>query len=111
MRCEKSFITSLSEATLCAFLCAVLASCYSPNQQKLEKDLRSVVQPGMTVSTAVDRLSARGFRCEGNRPLTCSRLRQRLLPSSCIERVNLEPADRASLVTVVDVRPILCVGL
>ena len=103
-------IKTVGRAALWAFFGAALVSCYSPNQQKLDKELQTLVHPGMAVSTAVDRLSSRGFACDGDHPLTCTRIRQRLLPSSCVERVNLEPGDRASTLTVVDVRPIACAG-
>lgn len=89
----------------------VLTSCYSPNQQKLEDDIRTLVYPGMAVSAAIAHLSSRGFACTGDHPVTCSRVRQRLLPSSCVERVSLEPSDPRSAVRVVDVHPIVCAGL
>ncbi len=92
------------------FFSVTLSSCYVPNQHRLDNELRALVYPGMAVSTAIDRLSSRGFACEGDHPLTCARIRQRLLPSSCVERVELEPGDRASFLRVVDVRPIVCAG-
>jgi hypothetical protein len=102
---------TVARAALCALCYAALVSCYSPNQQTLEKEVVTLASPGIAVSTAIDRLSSRGFACGGDHPLTCTRMRHRLLPSSCIERVNLEPADRSSNLKVVDVRPILCAGL
>jgi len=72
-----SSIKRLGIAPLCVILYAALVSCYSPNQQKFDKELRALVYPGMAVSTAVDRLSSRGFTCWGDRPLTCDRIRQR----------------------------------
>jgi hypothetical protein len=90
--------------------CMVLLGCYSPNQAAFEKKVRTIVQPGMVVSDAIDKLSSNGFACSGDHPITCSRVRQRLLPSSCVERVNLEPGDRAAVLSTVDVRPIACAG-
>ena len=93
------------------FLSIFLSACYSPNQRVFEQNVGELVQVGMPVSIAVDRLSNRGFACNGNHPVTCGRIRQRLLPSSCVERVNLQEDDRASVLTGVDIRPIVCAGL
>jgi hypothetical protein len=94
-----------------ACLSVFLSACYSPNQHMFERNVGKLVQVGMPVSMAMDRLSSRGFACNGNHPITCARLRQRLLPSSCVERVNLQPDDQESVLNRVDVPPIVCAGL
>ena len=94
-----------------ACLTAALAGCYSPNQKAFEKEVHTLVQPGMPVSAAVAQLTQRGFNCTGE-PITCSRIRQRLLPSSCVERVNLEATGQSSSALLsVEIRPIVCAGL
>jgi hypothetical protein len=93
-----------------AGLASILVGCYSPNQPMLEKEVRDLVQPGMPVSVAVADLSSHGFSCT-EKPITCSRVRQRLLPSSCVERVNLQPVNPGLVIGAVDVRPIVCAGL
>lgn len=47
----------------------------------------------------------------GANVITCDRLRQRLLPSSCIERVHLEVAQSSPIVEAVNVDTIICAGL
>ena len=94
-----------------ACLSLVFLGCYSPNHPALEKEVRNLVLEGMPVSTAVAHLSAHGFDCSGTHPITCTRIRQRLLPSSCVERVNLEPGDPTAALAHWDVPPIACAGL
>src|SRR5579859_1989847 len=101
----------VARMTIGACLPIVLSACYSPNQRTFEQEVRKFVQVGMPVPTAINRLSSRGFSCSGDHPLTCARIRQRLLPSSCVERVNLQSDGKASLLTSVDVPPIVCAGL
>jgi hypothetical protein len=107
---DSARIKAVGCTALYVLLSAALTSCYSQNQQRLDKEIRGLAYPGMTVPTAIDHLSSHGFACEGDHPLSCSRIRQRLLPSSCVERVNIDPAERAAVLTVVDVRPIACAG-
>jgi hypothetical protein len=92
-----------------AALTLALFACYSPNQRRLEKSVQDLIHPGMPMSTAVAELSSRGFTCSGQHPVTCARIRQRLLPSSCVERVNLESGE-ASTVGRLDVPTIACAG-
>jgi hypothetical protein len=101
----------VARALAVACLTAALAGCYSPNQKAFEKEVHTLVQPGMPVSAAVAQLTQRGFNCTGE-PITCSRIRQRLLPSSCVERVNLEATGQSSSALLsVEIRPIVCAGL
>lgn len=106
--CPRSSIAARSVTVAC--LALALLGCYTPNQQVLEKEVRNLARPGMPASAAVANLSSRGFECTGE-PITCSRIRQRLLPSSCVERVNLELADQSAVLRTIDVRPIACAGL
>jgi hypothetical protein len=96
-----------------ACLSLALLGCYSPNHPALEKEVRSLVSVGMPVSTAVAHLTAHGFGCSGtpNGQITCARIRQRLLPSSCVERVNLESGNPAAALSRLDIPPIRCAGV
>ena len=90
-------------------LTLALFACYSPNQRRLEQKVHDLIHPGMPMLAAVAQLSSHGFICSGQHPVTCARIRQRLLPSSCVERVNLY-SDEASAVDRFDVPTIACAG-
>jgi hypothetical protein len=106
---ERFALVAARSLTVAGFA-SILAGCYSPNQPMLEKEVRNLVQPGMPVSVAVADLSSHGFSCT-EEPITCSRVRQRFLPSSCVERVNLQRVQPGPIIGTVDVRPIVCAGL
>jgi hypothetical protein len=102
-----------SRGTLCVSLCALLAACYSPDQPKLDKEVRALVHPGMTMAEARDRLSFHGFSCASFQgtpqvgdqlAVGCARYRG----LGCMEPVDLEPENWRPLVTAVDVRRIVC---
>jgi hypothetical protein len=65
----------------------------------------------MPLEAAVFNLQQMKMKCSGTNVVTCDRLRQRLLPSSCIERVHLEVAQTNPVVEAVSVDPIICAGL
>jgi hypothetical protein len=88
-----------------------IAGCYFPNQAAFESSVRKHVQAGMPVVAAVSNLRQMKMKCSGANVVTCDRLRQRLLPSSCIERVHLEVAQTSPIVEAVKVDPIICAGL
>ena len=67
------------------------------------------VTVGMPISEAISALSKDGFDCSGSDPVDCARTRQRLLPSTCIERVRLQ--HRLWTVDTIDIAPIMCAGL
>ena len=91
--------------------CLALASCYTPDQARLSAFVNGRVEVGMPVSSAIDALTADGFACSGNMPTDCSRMKQRLLPSSCIERVRIYSEPNSHAVGRLDVPPIVCAGL
>src|SRR5450631_2510466 len=72
-----------------AGLSACLGACYFVNQPAFEASVRQQVVVGMPVATATKHLGDLKLACVGGNPVDCSRVRQRLWPSSCIERVNL----------------------
>jgi len=80
------------------------------NQPAFESSVRSLVAIGMPVSAATESLRAFGLSCSAGNPIDCSRVRQRLWPSSCIERVKLTASDRHTVENM-DIRPIVCAGL
>jgi len=92
-------------------VCFTLASCYTPEQAQLSSLINEKVTLGMPMSSAIKALTNEGFACVGNTSTDCSRVRQRLLPSSCIERVRLYSDNNSNLVDRVDVPPIDCAGL
>jgi hypothetical protein len=87
----------------------VLAACYTPNQSQLDDWVSQQIAVGMPLSVAITKLSREGFLCSGSNPVDCARSRQRILPSTCIERVRLSHA--ASAVDKIDTSPIRCAGL
>ena len=93
-----------------------LAGCYVPNREGFERSVHETISIGMPLSMAIDRLATIDLTCDSTNPtvdhrLTCSRVRQRLWPSSCIERVNLTTSATDNSVRVIEVPPIRCAGL
>jgi hypothetical protein len=89
---------------------AGLSGCYFANQPAFESSVGKHVSIGMPLTTATENLGALGLSCDGGNPVDCSRVRRRLWPSSCIERVKLTISNSYA-VEAVDIRPILCTGL
>jgi hypothetical protein len=56
-------------------------------------------------------LDERKMHCNGENPLDCSRLRQSLMPYSCVERVRLYSSGSDRVVTEIEIRKIACAGL
>ena len=96
------------------FLALPLAGCYTVHQDRFAAYAGGIVQVGMPMAQAQQRLSAEGFSC-GPRDfapaVSCTRTRQSLLPYTCIERVNLVPAMETQSIDSVQVPPIVCAGL
>ena len=90
-------------------ICLTLTSCYTPNQEALVETVHKRVTVGMPISQAISALSKDGFDCSGSVPVDCVRTRQRLLPSTCIERVRLQ--HKLWTVDTIDIAPIACAGL
>jgi hypothetical protein len=95
---------------------ACLAGCYMPNRERLEKSANEAITIGMPLPQAIARLKQMKLACSGTVPasdhrLTCARVRQRLWPSSCIERVILTVSPIDGSVQAIEVPPILCAGL
>lgn len=88
-----------------------IAGCYFPNQGAFESSVHKHVQVGMPIEVALSNLREMRMKCSGDKVVTCDRLRQRLLPSSCIERVHLDVAQANPVVEAVKVDPIICAGL
>ena len=87
------------------------SGCYTPNQRAFESLVNNRVTVGMSLTTAVLNLRAMHMQCSGTGPITCDRIRQRLLPSSCIERAVLSGSPAGGLVETLEIRPIICAGL
>lgn len=93
-----------------------LAGCYVPNTERFERSVHETISIGMPLSKAIDRLATIDLTCDSTNPtvdhlLSCSRVRQRLWPSSCIERVNLTTSAADNSVRVIEVPSIRCAGL
>jgi hypothetical protein len=102
----------VAAAGLAVVLPSLMVGCYMPNQERLNSEARTLVHVGMPVPTAIARLNSAHFTCDpAVGGLTCSRIRQRLLPSSCMERINLTQDTAAFAVMSIDPRPIVCAGL
>ena len=93
---------------LVGILC--LSACYFVNQPAFESSVKSHVFVGMPVATAENNLRTLGLTCSAGSTVDCSRIRQRLWPSSCIERVNLT-VSKSHTVERLDIWPITCAGL
>jgi hypothetical protein len=72
------------------------------------------VSPGMPFVIGIKHLVKAGFTCDerGSAPaVTCTRMRQNILPYACIQRVDLKSdSDRKTIVEVTP-EPIVCAGL
>jgi len=91
-----------------------LSGCYTVNDERFSAHVRTLVRPEMPLEQGIQALQNDGFLCYPMSPApskTCSKTRQRLLPSTCIERVNLHASDNPPKVGHVEVRKIVCAGL
>ncbi|HEX8606671.1 MAG TPA: hypothetical protein VF774_28775 [Pseudoduganella sp.] len=90
---------------------ALLSGCYTVDQRRFAASMHALLPEGVAASEAVRRLQANGFNCYGSSAVpTCAKTRQRLLPSTCIERVNLVVAPGTDVLESVEVQPIVCAG-
>lgn len=88
-----------------------LGGCYVVNQQKFERRVYREVAVGMSVDDALARLTDIGLTCTATNPAECSRVRQSLMPYSCVERVRVHWTDPARRVTNIEIPAIACAGL
>jgi hypothetical protein len=99
---------------LLAVICAVcIAGCYTVNNERFAGHVQTLVEPGIKMDTATRRLEADGFSCGPAAPTpsrTCAKTRQRLIPSTCIERVNLYTSGNSAIVERIEVPHIVCAG-
>jgi hypothetical protein len=96
---------------LCFGSSALLSGCYFVNQPKFEASVHKQVSVGMPLQAAMAALGQRKMICSGENPVDCSRIRQSLMPYSCIERVNLYSSGTDRLVTEIQIPKIACAGL
>jgi hypothetical protein len=76
-----------------AVVLLTLGGCYFANQPRLERTVHDHCQ------------------CSGTSPVDCSRLRQSLMPYSCVERVRLYSSGKPPVVDAIEVPKIACTGL
>jgi len=100
---------------LVLMLAAQLAGCYTVDQTRLGNFVTQTVQPGMPMDQALVRMQAEGFFCDagnasiGSAVTVCTRSQDRLLRSSCIERIDLVRSTAAArTVSAIDVLEIKC---
>jgi hypothetical protein len=101
----------MQKAALLLPLAVVLSGCYTVDQPKFEQYVNGRVSAGMSLSEAEALLSQEGFACEGHSAapaVACTRIRQSLLPYSCVEKALLESSQ--GKVTAVEVPKIACAG-
>ena len=105
----------LARVLFVVLLSVSVVGCYMPNQARLEEQVSRTISTDEPLSQAIAKLSAQRFTCDSKPSskgqVSCSRIRQRLLPSSCIERVVMTVSPNESSVSAIDVRPIVCAGL
>jgi hypothetical protein len=68
------------------------------------------VSVGMPLQVAIANMGRLKLQCMGDNPLDCSRVRQGLMPYSCIERVRLHWSAGPQVVDTIDIRQIACAG-
>jgi hypothetical protein len=99
-------------ATLALLLCAIdLSGCYFRDQKAFERRVQTHVAVGMPVQDAIARLSDMRLSCTRANPADCSRIRQSLVPYSCVERVRLHWTEQTQQVTNIEIQEIACAGL
>jgi len=106
-------LTSTRLAATFALLLAVsgLSGCYFRNQKSFERRVESTISAGMPLQQAVSRLSDLRLTCTLVNPADCSRIRQSLMPYSCVERVRLYWSGETQQVTRIEIPEIACAGL
>ena len=92
-------------------ICLTITGCYFVNQPRFERTVHAHIALGMPLELAVSNASAMHMKCSGDSPVDCSRLRQSLMPYSCVERVRLYSSGAPSVVDVIDIPKIACAGL
>ena len=100
-------------AIAAALICTLdLSGCYFRNQRAFESRVQKRVAVGIPLRVAVAHLADIRLTCTTNNPAECTRIRQSLMPYSCVERVRLFWAeDAARPITRIEVPAIACAGL
>jgi len=88
-----------------------MSGCYFPDQRALEYRVQSKVAVAMPVQDAMAQLSQMRFDCVRANPADCSRLRESLMPYSCVERVRVYWSEQTRLVAKIEIPKIACAGL
>jgi hypothetical protein len=103
------------KANCFAFSLILLTSgCHTTSHERLMADIGASIKPGMTIAEASNHLVQEGFHCDSRvmaPSITCTRIQQSLLPSTCIARVNLQPSDNGETVETVELAKLACAGL
>lgn len=89
----------------------VLEGCYFANQPRLKRTVHAHLAVGMPLATAISNASAISFKCSSGTPVDCTRLRQSLMPYSCVERVRLYSSGTPAVVDTIEIPKIACAGL
>jgi len=92
-------------------LALALGGCYRANQTRFEQSVHGQVSVGMPLQTAVTNVGKLKLECTGVNPLYCTRIRDGLMPYSCLERVVLHWSDPDRTLSAVDIPPIACTSL
>ena len=85
-----------------------------PDNAKFHAVVAKNVSPGMPIVTGIEHLVKAGFTCDarGSAPaVTCTRMRQNILPYACIQRVDLKTDPDRKTIAEVTPKPIACAGL
>lgn len=94
-----------------AIALATMGGCYFANQPKLERTIHARMVVGMPLATAISNASAMRFNCGRTSPVDCTRLRQSLMPYSCVERVRLYSSGTPPVIDAIEIPKIACAGL
>jgi hypothetical protein len=99
-------------AGLALSFCVIdLSGCYFANQNAFEHRVRAQVAVGMPVEDAIARLSDIRLDCTRANPADCSRIRQGLMPYSCVERVRVYWTEQTQRVSNIQIPKVACAGL
>ena len=97
-------------------LLATVSGCagMTPDDNRaFRQEIDNTVHVNMSLTTAEQRLGKAGLSCDDRTSaphITCTRIRDNLLPYSCVQRVTLTTDNTHTMVTAVLPKPIVCSG-
>ena len=84
------------------------------DNQAFRSELTEIVFPNMPLLKAKERLAKAGFACDERSyapEISCTRVRNNISLSSCVQRVNLTTDTEQQTVLAVKPKEIVCTGM